>query len=164
MAAVVPLTLAFVKQDGKILLGLKKRGFGMGKWNGFGGKLEAGESPLDAALRELQEEAGIIARELTKIGELVFTFDPAHETRTLFVHVFQASLFDGTVQESDEMRPQWFDIRNELPDLYHSMWPDDRFWFPCLLADTPFKARFSFRDFATIDHFSIDAGAGLQFS
>ena len=32
-----------VGQDGRILLGRKKRGMGFGKWNGFGGKIEAGE-------------------------------------------------------------------------------------------------------------------------
>lgn len=34
-----------------ILLGYKKRGFGMGKWNGMGGKVEPGESVLDGAIR-----------------------------------------------------------------------------------------------------------------
>jgi 8-oxo-dGTP diphosphatase/2-hydroxy-dATP diphosphatase len=34
-----------------ILLGRKKRGFGIGKWNGFGGKVEANESVIDAAKR-----------------------------------------------------------------------------------------------------------------
>jgi len=33
-----------VGQDGRILLGRKKRGMGFGKWNGFGGKIEAGET------------------------------------------------------------------------------------------------------------------------
>jgi hypothetical protein len=42
-----------------VLLGLKKRGFGAGKWNGFGGKVEQGESIRTAAIREMKEEAGI---------------------------------------------------------------------------------------------------------
>ncbi|CAN0505072.1 unnamed protein product, partial [Ectocarpus sp. 12 AP-2014] len=33
----------------EILLGMKKRGFGEGKWNGFGGKVESGESVEEAA-------------------------------------------------------------------------------------------------------------------
>jgi 8-oxo-dGTP pyrophosphatase MutT (NUDIX family) len=40
-----------------ILLGLKKRGFGAGKWNGFGGKVEPGESIVQGARRELLEES-----------------------------------------------------------------------------------------------------------
>ena len=39
-----------------MLLGMKKRGFGTGKWNGFGGKVEVGETVADAAQRELEEE------------------------------------------------------------------------------------------------------------
>jgi 8-oxo-dGTP pyrophosphatase MutT (NUDIX family) len=48
--------------DGEVLLGMKKRGFGVGKFNGFGGKVESGESVPDAAVRELREESGLIAK------------------------------------------------------------------------------------------------------
>ena len=45
------LTLAFVRDSCRILLGLKKRGFGEGRWNGFGGKVQKGESIKDGAKR-----------------------------------------------------------------------------------------------------------------
>lgn len=45
------LTLVLVVQPGRVLLGMKKRGFGAGKWNGFGGKVQPGESIEDAARR-----------------------------------------------------------------------------------------------------------------
>lgn len=45
------LTLVLVVQPGKVLLGMKKRGFGAGKWNGFGGKVNPGETIEDAARR-----------------------------------------------------------------------------------------------------------------
>ena len=45
------LTLALVRQGEFILLGLKKKGFGEGKWNGFGGKVEHGETICQAAIR-----------------------------------------------------------------------------------------------------------------
>lgn len=45
------LTLVFVLEGGKILLGLKKRGFGSGWWNGFGGKVNQGETIEDGARR-----------------------------------------------------------------------------------------------------------------
>ncbi len=44
-------TLVLVSKKSGILLGLKKRGFGEGKWNGFGGKIESGESVMQAAIR-----------------------------------------------------------------------------------------------------------------
>ena len=37
---------------------MKKRGFGVGKWNGFGGKLHANETMVECAARELHEESG----------------------------------------------------------------------------------------------------------
>ena len=42
----------------RVLLGMKKRGFGVGKWNGFGGKLHANETMVECAARELHEESG----------------------------------------------------------------------------------------------------------
>lgn len=47
------LTLAFIRdlERGELLLGLKKRGFGEGNWNGFGGKVELGETIEEGAIR-----------------------------------------------------------------------------------------------------------------
>jgi 8-oxo-dGTP pyrophosphatase MutT (NUDIX family) len=64
------------QQPSEILLGMKKRGFGMNKWNGFGGKVEVNETIPQAAARELQEECGLdvdIAA-LAKRGLLRFQF------------------------------------------------------------------------------------------
>ena len=41
------LTLLFVQERGKLLLGMKKRGFGKGRWNGFGGKVQVGEETIE---------------------------------------------------------------------------------------------------------------------
>ena len=54
------LTLVFLREDCRVLLGMKKRGFGAGKWNGFGGKIETGETITEAAVREVKEECGYI--------------------------------------------------------------------------------------------------------
>ena len=45
------LTLAFIRDGDRLLLGMKKRGFGAGKWNGFGGKVDPGETILQGAVR-----------------------------------------------------------------------------------------------------------------
>lgn len=45
------LTLVLIKKPNEVLLGYKKRGFGVNKWNGFGGKVEANESISQAAIR-----------------------------------------------------------------------------------------------------------------
>lgn len=68
------LTLCMVYDNKRILLGMKKRGFGSGRWNGFGGKIEADESIETAALRELKEEVGLEAKRIDKRAVLTFKF------------------------------------------------------------------------------------------
>lgn len=133
------LTLCIIHQHPKILLGLKKRGFGMGRWNGFGGKVSSSETIENAAKRELQEEAGIKVERLDKVGVLEFEFKGDPEI--LEVHIFKSDNFSGEPIESEEMKPQWFDI-NEIP--FEKMWPDDEYWLPLFLKGKKFKGRFLF--------------------
>jgi 8-oxo-dGTP diphosphatase/2-hydroxy-dATP diphosphatase len=72
-------TLCLVRQTHRILLGMKKRGFGAGRWNGFGGKVHEGESIEDAAKRELSEEAHIEALSLENVGSVHFEFESNQE-------------------------------------------------------------------------------------
>lgn len=51
MASNKVLTLVFVLRPGHVLLGYKKRGFAEGWWNGFGGKVEPGETIVEGAKR-----------------------------------------------------------------------------------------------------------------
>jgi hypothetical protein len=69
------LTLVIIEKEGEVLLGMKKRGFGQGYYNGFGGKVETGETVEEAAARELKEEAGVVAVSMEKRGILTFHFD-----------------------------------------------------------------------------------------
>lgn len=133
------LTLLLVRKNGKVLLGMKKRGFGMGRWNGFGGKVDAGETIEEAAKREIFEEAGIGVPVIEKFGILEFEFQGNPEI--LRVHIFKASDFSGEPTESDEMKPAWYD-EEKIP--FESMWPDDKFWFPLFLAGKKFEGRFLF--------------------
>lgn len=51
MTKIRQYTLAFIRKEDRILLGMKKRGFGVGRWNGFGGKVHSDEMILQAAKR-----------------------------------------------------------------------------------------------------------------
>ncbi len=133
------LTLCMVTKEGKILLGMKKRGFGVGRWNGFGGKVEPGESVYDAAKRELVEESGVVAERMEEVGVLEFAFQ--EDSKTLEVHIFRIELFHGEPVESDEMKPQWFGF-DAIP--YDQMWPDDTYWLPVFLAGKKFTGKFLF--------------------
>lgn len=139
-------TLCFVYDTDRILLGMKKKGFGIGRWNGFGGKVEHGESIQEAASRELMEEAGIQPHQLQKRGILHFTFEEG-AVPPLEVHVFSADMFTGDISESDEMRPQWFS-HQDIP--YQTMWPDDQHWLPLVLQGKNVEGTFHFKDKDTI--------------
>lgn len=133
------LTLCIVHKGTQVLLGMKKRGFGAGRWNGFGGKVMQGEEIEGAALREAYEEAGIEIQKPEKIGFIEFEFQGQPEI--LEVHVFKAREFLGSPVETEEMRPKWFAV-NEIP--YAEMWPDDIYWIPLFLDNKVFKAYFLF--------------------
>lgn len=151
-----PLTLCIIHQHPRILLGLKKRGFGMGRWNGFGGKIEKGETIEEAAHRELQEEAGIRTPSLEKHGVILFEFEGNPEL--LEIHIFKANDFSGEITESDEMRPHWFHV-DEIP--FSNMWPDDTHWLPLFLAGKKFKGTCFMKDYDTISEHTITEVAKL---
>ncbi|GBF90911.1 7,8-dihydro-8-oxoguanine triphosphatase [Raphidocelis subcapitata] len=137
------LTLAVVRRGGRLLLGRKKRGFGEGYVNGFGGKVEPGETIAAAAAREIREECGVTPLGLCQRGILTFAFDD--QPRPWEVHVFTASDFTGEPYETDEMAPEFFEAKLEaIP--FDKMWADDRYWWPLLLrADEPlFAGLFAF--------------------
>lgn len=144
------LTLCVVHDEARVLLGLKKRGFGMGKWNGFGGKVAPGETVEDAARRELEEEARIRALDLRRRGRLTFEFESGEED--LEVHLFSATRWEGDPSESDEMRPDWF-ARDAVP--FERMWADDRHWLPHLLDGRDVEGHFRFRDPETLVGWSV---------
>ena len=133
------LTLCIIHQGDKVLLGMKKRGFGAGRWNGFGGKVDPGETVEEAARREVKEEAGIAVDDLTKLGVIDFEFQG--KPGILEVNIFKSTGFSGETAESDEMKPQWFDV-DKIP--FAEMWPDDIHWMPLFLSGKRFTGSFLF--------------------
>ncbi|MDD4737047.1 MAG: 8-oxo-dGTP diphosphatase [Kiritimatiellae bacterium] len=117
-------TLLFVLRDNQILLIHKKRGLGHGKINGPGGRLEPGETPRQAAIREVIEEVGITPLNVSPSGELLFQFCDGY---SLHGYVFTATDFQGELIVTDEACPEWFEL-DQIPS--DRMWPDDRFWMP----------------------------------
>lgn len=139
-------TLLFVVRDGRVLLIRKKRGLGAGKVNAPGGRLEPGESPLECAVREVQEELGVTPLAPTHHGELRFHFVDGYK---LHAHVFRAEDCDGLARETDEAAPLWTAL-DAIP--YDEMWADDALWVPVLLAGGRFQGRFVFDGDAMLDH------------
>lgn len=140
-------TLCFLireNPDHEVLLGLKKVGFGAGKYAGFGGKVEFGETIEAATVRELEEETGVkvSTNNLYPGGHLTFLF-PFKPEWSQIVHVFWAKVWQGVPQESAEMNPVWCRL-DEIP--FESMWQDAAYWLPLVLQGKRIKARFVYKD------------------
>lgn len=125
-------TLGMILVWEKILLCMKKRWFGKWLWNGAGGKCEPGETIEEAMIRELQEETGLLTTigDLENMGVLHFYFDQNSDWNQ-DVNIFKIHDFTGEPIETEEMKPEWFDV-SRIP--YDEMWEDDRIWIPRMLA------------------------------
>ncbi len=134
-------TLLFLVRDNQILLAMKKRGFGAGKWNGVGGKLETGESIEDALVRECQEEIGVTPVMWNKVAELDFVQDATTDPWHMYVHAYICTGWEGEPTESEEMRPEWYPV-SAIP--YDDMWDDDRYWLERALKGDKLFGKFTF--------------------
>jgi 8-oxo-dGTP diphosphatase len=139
-------SLCFVSREGQILMIRKKRGLGAGKINGPGGRLEPGETPLQAAIRETEEELRVTPLNLRERGELHFQFV---DGLALHCVVFTAEGCLGEPVETDEAIPHWM-LPSQIP--YHDMWADDIHWLPGMLEGKNFKGYFHFDDDLMLFH------------
>jgi 8-oxo-dGTP diphosphatase len=116
----------------QVLLGLKKTGFGAGKWVGLGGHVEPGEKPAAAAVREVAEESGLVvpADSLEHVASIEFLF-PSRPSFDQTAEVYLTREYSGEPAESGEVAPAWFG-EDALP--FPLMWDDARYWLPLVLA------------------------------
>ncbi len=139
---------------------MKKRGFGVGKLNGVGGKVEKGESIENALLRETREEVNVEIKEFEKVAVIDFYFkdNSVNKDFNQKAHVFIAYKWEGEPTESEEMAPQWVDI-NMLP--LEKMWSDDRYWLPEILSGKKLMAWFLFNNENNIAEMDIKEVKGF---
>ncbi len=134
-------TLCLLRKEDEILLAMKKRGFGEGKYNGVGGKIEKNETPDEAMIRETKEEINVTPMKYDKVGLIEFEEYYKGEKQIVVFHLYLVSEWLGTPTESDEMKPKWFKI-DSIP--YDKMFPDDYYWLPLILDNKKVKAFFNF--------------------
>ena len=132
----------------EVLLGEKLTGLGVGKLVGAGGKLEPGEDPLAAAVREVAEELGVTVNpaDLFPISRITYPFvDKADWSQRSFG--FVTRVWVGTPTATAELAPRWFPV-DRLP--FDSMWADAQLWLPSALAGNFVEATYSFRSDGTM--------------
>lgn len=148
--SIIDTVIVFLRHEDKILLAIKKRGFGAGRYNGVGGKLEPSETPKQCARRETAEEICVKPASLTQVADLTFHEHHKGVPETVHSYVYVCTDWEGEPVETDEITPQWFDL-TELP--YDSMWSDDKYWLPKVIAGEKVTGVFRFdENNLVIDH------------
>ncbi|MCK9361126.1 8-oxo-dGTP diphosphatase [Patescibacteria group bacterium] len=152
------LTLIFLRRGEEVLLGYKKRGFGMGQWNGVGGKVEEGESIEDGARRETLEEVGMKIGALNRFGIIQCDYRNVEKPGVIEIHLFDTHDFSGDPIETEEIKPAWYEV-SEFP--FDHAWPDDRHWVPWYLAGKKFRGYFLFDGYDTITEHELREAADV---
>lgn len=146
------LTLLFLLREGQVLLAMKKRGFGAGRWNGVGGKLDTGETVEQALIRECEEEIEVTPKDFENVAKIIFHEQHEGEPKSLLVHVFLCTAWEGEPTETEEMDPKWFGV-DEIP--YDEMWADDPYWLPQVLAGKKLKCEFHLDEKDQVSEYSV---------
>ncbi|HXT01351.1 MAG TPA: 8-oxo-dGTP diphosphatase [Elusimicrobiota bacterium] len=149
-AKTIAATLCYVRSGGRTLMlhrNKKKGDVHLGKWNGLGGKLDAGESPDDCVVREVREESGLTILDPRLRG--VLTFPSFQNGDDWLVFVYTATRFTGQLGECAEGALSWVDDAKIL-DL--PLWEGDRRFLPWLDEDKFFSAKFAYRDGRLASH------------
>ena len=136
------VTLIYAIRNDKVLLLCRKKEPFIGHWIAPGGKIERGESPRDAAIRELKEETGLSAGHAQL--RAVVTETSGRDDWQWLIFVYRADDPQGAV-ESDEREGElrWFDVNEEL---YAVRMPDaDKVFLPAVLTDEQIVREFTFR-------------------
>ncbi len=129
-------TLCYIEKDEKYLMlhrVKKKNDMNHDKWIGIGGKLEGGESPFDCARREIREETGLCALDLSYRGIVTFISD---EFGTEYMHLFHTADFEGEIREDcEEGNLEWIE-KERLLSL--PIWEGDKIFLSLLDKAVPF--------------------------
>ncbi len=143
-------TLCYVMHEGKTLMlfrNKKLNDYHEGKWNGLGGKFEQGETPEECAIREVEEESGLLMIEPKMKGFI--TFPMFDGKKDWYVFLFTADKFSGKLIDSNEGKLEW--IQNEkLADL--NLWDGDKIFIPWLFQEKYFSAKFVYEAGKFIHH------------
>jgi len=110
-----------------------------GKWNGLGGKFEAGETPEECVKREVAEEMGLFIRNPHLHGLLIF---PSFKGNDWYVFLFTASEFSGDLIDTLGGRLEWIED-SQLSSL--NLGESDHIFFPWIERREFFSANFEYQ-------------------
>lgn len=98
-----------VKDDKVLLVRQFRYAVGCETWEIPAGKVDIGENPLDTAIRELEEETGLIPQDITLIYETYPT--PGYSSEHIYIY-FAKTFKQGNVHldENEFLNCKWFDL------------------------------------------------------
>lgn len=111
MKTLLVSAVALIDRDGRILLAQRPEGKSMaGLWEFPGGKIEAGETPEVALIRELEEELGINtwASCLAPLTFSSHSYDDFH----LLMPLFACRKWQGTPQPKEGQTLKWVQVKD----------------------------------------------------
>ena len=94
---------AVILRDGLVLCAQRGPGAQTGLWEFPGGKIEAGEAPADALVREIREELGC---EIA-VGDAVATTTHAYDTVTITLSTYFCELISGDPTPHEHANLEW---------------------------------------------------------
>jgi len=110
------VTAAILRKDGKILIAKRQIGDAFeGKWEFPGGKIEEGETPEEALIREVKEELDINLKEYTFYKKYECLTGDAYEN-TKYIYSGKINLPIEEVTLLEGIRPRYFS-REEIPNV-----------------------------------------------
>ena len=143
-------TLCYIQKDGKTLMlyrNKKENDYHEGKWNGLGGKFEPGESPEECAVREIEEESGLIVKNIKMKGFITFPMFDGKEDWYVFAFVIDE--FEGELIDSPEGQLEWIP-NDKLKEL--NLWDGDQIFIPWLFQEEFFSAKFNYGNGKFLDY------------
>ena len=140
----VAATLCYVRSGGRTLMMHRNKKEGdvhRGKWNGLGGKFDAGESPDECVVREIREESGLTLLDPRLRG--VLTFPAFKNGEDWLVFIYTATRFEGSLGACAEGDLEWVEDARlaTLP-----LWEGDRIFLPWLDQERFFSGKFTYLD------------------
>ncbi len=112
--ATVNVAIAVIQHQDNVFISKRANNVDLaGLWEFPGGKLELGETPTQAMIRECQEEIGILPTQYQPLIELNYQLNQKH----IRLYVYQVSQYTGKAFGKENQKTQWVDV-NKLKKIH----------------------------------------------